>query len=86
MAAAREGGSLIVEILSPRDAVIDLAEEIREYFAIGVRLVWLVDPRARRVYVYRAPTEVREFAESDRLSGEDVLPGFEVPIATFFEE
>jgi Uma2 family endonuclease len=77
---------LVVEILSPRDAVIDLAEKIREYFAIGVKLVWVVDPRARRVYVYRAPTDVREFLETDSLSGEDVLPGLEAPVAAFFEE
>lgn len=77
---------LVVEILSPRDAVIDLAEKIREYFAIDVKLVWVVDPRARRVYVYRAPTDVREFLATDSLSGEDVLPGFATPVAAFFEE
>lgn len=77
---------LVVEILSPRDTVIGLTEKLREYFAIGVRLVWLINPNARRVYAYRALTDVREFAETDRLPGDDILPGFEVPVASLFEE
>jgi hypothetical protein len=29
---------------------------------------------------------VREFRETDRLQGDDVLPGFDVPVASLFEE
>lgn len=76
---------LVVEILSPRDMVIDLTEKLREYFAIGVTLVWVVDPAARRVLVYRALTQVRELAETGRLSGEEVLPGFELPVAALYQ-
>jgi Uma2 family endonuclease len=77
---------LVVEILSPRDTVMGLTEKLREYFAIDVRLVWVIDPKARRVYAYRALTDVREFVETDRLPGDDVIPGFEVPVVTLFEE
>jgi Uma2 family endonuclease len=77
---------LVVEILSPDDRVVDLLEKLREYFEIGVRLVWVVDPRARRVRAYRSMTAVSEFSEGDELSGEDILPGFAVPVADFFEE
>ena len=77
---------LVVEILSPRDAAMDLAEKIREYFAIGVRMVWVIDPRARRVLVYRTATALREFGEGERLPGDDVLPGLEIPVADLFEE
>lgn len=77
---------LVVEILSPNDTVMDLTEKLREYFAIGVKLVWVPDPRARRVMVFRSLTDVRELTETDRLSGDDVLPGFEVSVATLFEE
>ncbi len=77
---------LVVEILSPRDTVMSLTEKLREYFAIGVGLVWVVDPRARRVYAYRALTDVREFVEADRLPGDDILAGFDVPVTSLFEE
>ena len=77
---------LVVEILSPHDTVMDLTEQLREYFAIGVKLVWVLDPRARRVMVFRSLTDVRELAEPDQLTGDDVLAGFAVSVATLFEE
>jgi Uma2 family endonuclease len=77
---------LVVEVLSPGDAVMDLTQKLREYFAIGVRLVWVADPEARLVYAYRSLTDIREFKETDILVGDDVLPGFEAPVATLFED
>lgn len=77
---------LIVEILSPDDTVMDLAEKLREYFAISVKLVWVPDPRACRVYVFRSPTDLRELQETDSLPGDDVLPGLDLRVATLFEE
>jgi Uma2 family endonuclease len=56
-----------------------------EYFGIGVVRVWLVDPRRRRVFVYRSPTDVRCISGEETISGEDALPGFEMPVAGFFE-
>jgi len=38
------------------------------------------------VYAYRSLTDVREFGEADTLAGDDVLPGFSVPVASLFEE
>lgn len=77
---------LVVEILSPNDAWIEVTQKLREYFAIGVRLVWVTDPQIRSVYAYRALTDVREFTENDNLPGDDVLPGFSVKVAQLFEE
>jgi len=77
---------LVVEVLSPDDRVSDPIQKLREYFAIGVRLVWVADPGARAVFAYRSLTDVREFRETDRLPGDDVLPGFEVPVAQLFEQ
>jgi Uma2 family endonuclease len=77
---------LIVEILSPSDRSIDTLQKLREYFAIDVRLVWVVDPDARIVYAYRSPTDVREFRETDELPGDEVLPGLRVPVAGLFAE
>ena len=77
---------LVVEVLSPHDSAAGLTQKLREYFAIGVRLVWVADPGARAVLAYRSFTDVREIRETDRLSGEDVLPGFEVSVASLFDE
>ena len=42
---------LCVEILSPSDRMSEMQERIGDYLAIGVRFVWLLDPRTRRAYV-----------------------------------
>ena len=77
---------LVVEVLSPDDRVVELNQKLREYFEIGVCLVWVADPQARTVHAYRSPTDVREHGETEQLSGGDVLPGFELSVASLFEE
>ncbi len=76
---------LVVEILSPGDSFAEVMRKIREYFACGVRLIWIVDPAARTVTAYRSLTDVREFGEDDDLPGDDVLPGFSLRVSRLFE-
>ena len=77
---------LVVEVLSPGNTWEEMTQKLREYFAIGVRLVWIVSPSSKTVFAYRSLTDVREFAASDELPGDDVLPGFSVPVASLFED
>ena len=66
----------VAELRSPSDSLRMVQAKMEEYIENGVRLGWLIDPRQRRVYVYRSgrPVEVLEAPES--VSGEAVLPGF----------
>jgi Uma2 family endonuclease len=75
---------LVVEVLSPDDRAVDVNQKLREYFAIGVGEVWVADPEARSVSTYRSPTDIREFRERDRLSGEGALREFEMRVADIF--
>ncbi len=77
---------LVVEILSPYDAWSDLMQKLREYFGIGVRMVWVADPKSCTVQAFRSVTDVREFGPGDTLPGDDVLPGFAVAVDTLFED
>jgi Uma2 family endonuclease len=76
---------LVVEILSPNDSWSNVAQKLRDYFSIGVKAIWVVDPEVRLIYAYRSMTAVREFTEQDELIEEEVLPGFHVPVAELFE-
>lgn len=76
---------IIVEVLSPHDSVTELNQKMREYFSIGVKLVWVADPEAKVVLAYRSLTDVREFKEEDTLPGDEILPGFSVPVKALFE-
>ncbi|MBC8074964.1 MAG: Uma2 family endonuclease [Chloroflexales bacterium] len=77
---------LAVEILSPGNTWEEMIQKMREYFSIGIKLVWIVSPTARTVFAYRSLTDVREFTDADDLPGDDVLPGFSVPVASLFED
>jgi Uma2 family endonuclease len=75
---------LCVEILSPSDRPGKVREKVREYCVRGVRMVWLIDPEDRNVWVYRAPEEARVLHEGATLNGEDVLPGFSCRVTDLF--
>ena len=49
--------------------------------ANGCKLAWLIDPFQRKVYIYKESQKMRihENFESS-ITGEDVLPGFELPL------
>jgi Uma2 family endonuclease len=50
---------LCVEILSPEDRVLRLNEKLADYFQMGVRYVWVLDPLSKRAFCY-TPGEMHE--------------------------
>lgn len=73
----------VVEIRSASDRLNKLQEKMTEtWMANGVRLAWLIDPYAEKAYIYRqdAVPEVVTGFPGKKLSGESVLPGFELPL------
>jgi Uma2 family endonuclease len=73
-----------VEIISPNDRPGEMKKKLREYFARGVRMVWVVDPEDRAVRVHRSPDEAQLLYESATLTCDDVLPGFSCRVAELF--
>lgn len=73
---------LAVEVISPHDLYYEVERKVEEYLAAGVLLVWVVNPDSRIVMVYRPNGgEPSRLTDGDVLSGDDVLPGFECPVA-----
>jgi len=70
----------VIELVSPSDLkkqkYQDLQSKMQEYLDNGVRLGWLIEPKARKVEVYRQGKAVEILQNPQSLSGEDVLPGF----------
>lgn len=75
---------LAIEAVSPGDAHSELEEKVSEYLAAGVRLVWVIEPEAQRVYVYHPDGRGVILNRDDTLSGEDVVPGFACRVADLF--
>lgn len=76
---------IVAEVLSPGNSRKKLAAKIREYFASGVRLVWVVDPDGMTVTVYTRPGDGTVLWSDATLTAGDVLPGFSCPVASLFE-
>jgi len=77
---------LVVEVISPGNTAAEMEQKIREWFEFGVRLVWGIYPKTRRVHVYTTPDKPTILDADAHIDGGDVLPGFSVPIAVFFED
>jgi len=75
---------LAVEVTSPSDRAEAQREKVLEYFAAGVRSVWVVYPNLRLVDVYDTPATVTVYGPDDTLAGDPVLPGFQLPLADLF--
>lgn len=77
---------LVVEILSPRDRTIRTHDKMEEYFGSGARLAWVINPEEKSARVYRGAEMNRLLRVTDALDGEEVLPGFRLPLAELFAE
>lgn len=77
---------LAVEVLSPSNRRAEIHAKVADYLAAGAALVWIVDPGSRTVTTYRTLLAPELRKGQDVLSGEDVIPGFEIAVAAIFED
>ncbi len=77
---------LAVEVISPNDVWQKLNQKIAELFANGTRLAWAISPGDQTVLVYHSAQPDRILKAGDLLDGEDVVPGFSMPVADLFAE
>lgn len=75
---------LAVEVVSPTNTDEEIDEKIVDYFAAGVRRLWVVYPSTGRVYVCTSANHITVLERNESLTGGDVLPGFELPIEKLF--
>lgn len=68
----------VAELRSDSDSLKTLRAKMLEYIENGVRLGWLIDPIEKQVSIYRANGEIEVLDDPESVSGEDVLPGFEL--------
>jgi Uma2 family endonuclease len=71
---------LAVEVRSPSDSTAEILRKVADYLAAGTRLVWVLDPTPRTATIYRPIGEPTVLGEDGVLDGEDVLPGFTLPL------
>jgi Uma2 family endonuclease len=74
----------VLELRSPSDRVKTLQKKMEEYLANGARLGWLIDPFEKMVHVYRPDREPEILNHPPTVSGETVLPGFELEMSEIY--
>ena len=74
----------VVEIRSISDNLRPLQRKMQLWMDGGARLGWLIDPRNRRVYIYRSgQPEPAMLEDPVTLDGEDVLSGFSFAVRQY---
>lgn len=77
---------LAVEVVSPNDVYERVVGKVAEYFAAGVKQVWLITPEYKTVTVYQSPAQSIILFEDEELTSEALLPGFRCPISDLFKQ
>lgn len=72
--------NIVLELRSQSDRLNDCFEKMDDWMANGCQLGWLVDIANQLTYIYRPNQAIQEVAGLGPLSGEAVLPGFELDL------
>jgi Uma2 family endonuclease len=75
---------LCAEVLSPRVSRRYTERKVAAWLDAGSRMVWVANPKLRTVSVHRSSSGVITLTEADELDGDDVVPGFKLPVAEVF--
>jgi Uma2 family endonuclease len=75
---------LAVEVRSPSNTGVKIADKVAAYLAGGARLVWVLEAKQTRVHVHRADGTTTTLGADDLLTGADLLPGFTVAVRELF--
>jgi hypothetical protein len=76
--------ALIVEVLSPGNTKAEIDRKLREFFAAGCKLAWVIDPATKTAKVHTSATKAKALDETGVLDGGKVLPGFQLSLAELF--
>jgi Uma2 family endonuclease len=75
---------IAIEILSPSESPRAIHRKLKQYFAAGVKEVWILDPESATAEIWTGPRlPEHELAASAALTS-PLLPGFALPLSDLF--
>lgn len=75
----------VVELRSQTDSLKVLQEKMQEYIDNGALLGWLIDPKQKKVYIYRPDAEVVCLDHPQTISGKPILSGFILDLSKIWD-
>jgi Uma2 family endonuclease len=70
----------VVELRSKSDRLKKLQKKMEEYIENGAQLGWLIDPKKKKVHVYRPDAPIEILDQPKEISGEPLLKGFSLKL------
>lgn len=77
--------NFVVELRSPTDRLETLRTKMKEYAANGAELGWLIDPRERKVHIFRPGLDPEVLDDPQQVSGEPLLKGFVLDVQVLWD-
>ena len=75
---------LAIEFLSPRESKKRMQQKLIQYFENGTTLAWVMDSKRQVVAVHHDVEPSKLLKEKDLLSGESIVPGFQIAVSMVF--
>jgi Uma2 family endonuclease len=75
---------LAIEVISPSERTTESHRKVRSYLRNGVAAVWQIYPDTRVLEIYKGENGHRTLSADQQVTT-DLLPGFSVPLSSFFE-
>ena len=76
---------LAIEVISPTDVHYRIVRKAFDYLEAGTRLVWVLDPVAKAVTVYRSESDIETLTHAATLTGEEIVPRFVCSVGQLFD-
>ncbi|MFN0216411.1 MAG: Uma2 family endonuclease [Saprospiraceae bacterium] len=88
MRASRNGDpsvcAFVAEVISKNDQINEIEQKLKEYFADGVQVVWIIFPQLQKVEVWRSVRDVTICFDDDVCNAAPVLEDFQVTVNELF--
>jgi Uma2 family endonuclease len=76
---------LAVEVLSANNTRTEIDERLRDFFASGTQIAWVINPETESAEICHSLTQRKLVGSGGFLEGENLLPGFKYAIADLFK-
>lgn len=77
---------LVIEVLSKDTSWTKMEEKVADYHAMGVDLVWVLDPQTVTLRAYPRGGAPLVLRDTDQATADPQVPGFVVAVSAFFEQ
>ncbi|RYX81891.1 Uma2 family endonuclease [bacterium] len=73
---------LVLEVRSPGDRAGEVADKVGRWLAAGTQIVWELNPRTKKLTIFRPNLPAVELGVTDMLDAEPLLPNWTLELST----